>query len=213
MLPYTKTIAKPMLPVLGKPFLEHQIELLRRNGIRRFLLLVGYLGEQIESYFRGAAGHSAEIQYSYESSPLGTGGALKNAVGCLDEEFLLLNGDTLLEIDYAGLVREFHRGPELALMTASRKTSPGPGNVLLSGDGLVLAYSKPRPSGEHVDAGVIAVRKQVVELIPPNRSCSFEEEILPKLIENRALKAFATDVPFFDMGTPAGLAALQEHLA
>ncbi len=102
---------------------------------------------------------------------------------------------------------------ELALMTASRKTSPGPGNVLLSGDGLVLAYSKPRPSGEHVDAGVIAVRKQVVELIPPDRSCSFEEEILPKLIEKSALKAFATDVPFFDMGTPAGLAALQAHLA
>ena len=86
MRPVTETIPKPMIAVCSKPFLEHQLELLRRNGIDRVLLLVSYLGEQIEQYFRQGDSLKMKIDYSYESSPLGTGGALKNASEKLEEK-------------------------------------------------------------------------------------------------------------------------------
>src|SRR5436305_1410835 len=92
MRPMTEQVPKPMLPVKGKPFLYHQLRLLESHGFRRALLLVGYLGEQIEEYFGSedfrskdavALGLTIDIDYSYESSPLGTGGALKNAAAKL----------------------------------------------------------------------------------------------------------------------------------
>src|SRR5262244_3757312 len=79
MRPITETIPKPLIAVAGKPFLQHQLELLRRNGVKRDLLLVAYLGEQIENYFGNGAAVGCAIEYSYEPALLGTGGALKNA--------------------------------------------------------------------------------------------------------------------------------------
>src|SRR5437879_6496433 len=105
MRPLTEQVPKPMLPVNGKPFLEHQIRLLESRGFLRVLLLVGYLGEQIEEYFA----LDSHIDYSYESSPLGTGGALKNAAAKLDSKFVVLNGDTYLDVDYGKFCADFER--------------------------------------------------------------------------------------------------------
>src|SRR3954463_16106244 len=111
MRPMTEQVPKPMLPVNGKPFLYHQLRLLEARGFRRVLLLVGYLGEQIENYFDSEA--AAELQvamsYSYESSPLGTGGALRNAAAKLDSAFVVLNGDTYLDVDYRSFCADFER--------------------------------------------------------------------------------------------------------
>ncbi len=93
MLPVTETIPKPMISVAGKPFLQHQLELLKGSGIDRSLLLVAYLGERIEGYFGAGEKFQLDISYSYEPTPLGTGGALKNAEGKLQNLFVLLNGD------------------------------------------------------------------------------------------------------------------------
>src|SRR5436305_3006996 len=71
MLPYTETVPKPMLPVRGRPFIEHQLQLLRSAGVRRFLLLIGYLGEQIECFAGNGERYGVEIEYSHEASPLG----------------------------------------------------------------------------------------------------------------------------------------------
>src|SRR5204863_2595800 len=120
MRPVTETIPKPMIAVCSKPFLEHQLELLRRNGIDRVLLLVSYLGEQIEQYFRQGDSLKMKIDYSYESSPLGTGGALKNASEKLEEKFLLLNGDTFLDVDYAAVVADFRQHKPEALIVARK---------------------------------------------------------------------------------------------
>ncbi len=104
MRPATETIPKPMIQVAGKPFLQHQLELLQASGIDRSLLLAAYLGEQIEEYFGDGEKLKLNISYSYEQMPLGTGGALKNAEQKLQNSFVLLNGDTYLEIDYSALL-------------------------------------------------------------------------------------------------------------
>jgi mannose-1-phosphate guanylyltransferase len=214
MRPRTETVPKPLLPVLGRPFLEYQIELLRTQGIARVLVLAGHLGELIREHFGDGSTRGVQISYSFEPPGLlGTGGALKYAEGALERDFLLLNGDTLLEIDYAAFARDFRASGKWALLTAARRTGPTPGNLLIDAGGAVLDYSKLQPRGEHVDAGVAAFSRHIVDLIPPARACSLEQEVYPRLIARGELAALQLDTTFFDMGTPAGLAALEAHLA
>lgn len=213
MRPRTETVPKPLLPVLGRPFLEYQIELLRSQGIDRILVLAGHLGELIRTHFGDGSSRGVSISYSFEPPGLlGTGGALKYAEGALEDDFLLLNGDTLLEIDYAGFTRKFRARGKYALLTAARCDGQAHGNLLIDAQGAVLDYSKRHPHGEHVDAGVAAFSRRVLDLIPPSRACSMEEEVYPQLIERGEVTALPVDTTFFDMGTPAGLAALEAHL-
>lgn len=215
MRPLTDAMPKPMLPVRGKPFLQHQLELLSSFGIRRIVLLVAYLGEQIENHFGDGRALNVQLAYSREPAPVGTGGALKNAEALLGEEFLVLNGDTYLAIDYAAMASAFHASNAMAMIVAYENCEERiPSNLALSSDGRVSAYRKRDPRGlTHVDAGVIAVRREVLDEIPADRACSLEEEIFPRLIEKGQMQAWITKEPFYDMGSPAGLEALSARLA
>ena len=220
MLPITTSIPKPMIPVNGKPFLHYQLELLRRFGLRRVLLLVAYLGQQIEAHFGEGASLGMNLAYCYEPEPLGTGGALKNAAAELDDQFVVLNGDTYLPIDYRALLRSFREKNNSAMIVAYRpatETSADlvghlPKNLAISADGKVTAYRKRDPHGlTHIDAGVLMLRKDILDAIP-QRKCSLEEEIFPQLIAQHRMEAWITTEAFYDMGTPAGLEALVARL-
>src|ERR1043166_4324477 len=106
--PITEKIPKSLVPVAGKPFLAHQLELLHSRGIRRAVLCIGYLGEMIQRDF-GAEAFGVKLDYSFDGSKLlGTGGAIKRALPKLGEEFFVLYGDSYLPIDYAPIVEFFH---------------------------------------------------------------------------------------------------------
>jgi mannose-1-phosphate guanylyltransferase len=222
MRPVTETIPKPMIPVLGKPFLEQQLELLASFGFQRALLLVAYLGEKIEQYFGDGSARGWELSYSYEPSPLGTGGALKNAETKLEDEFVVLNGDTFLMIDYDAVRRAFRQTNADAFIVAYQKSRGAiantlancvPNNLAVAPDGRVTAYRKHDPQSlTHVDAGVLFLRKEVLKKIPPERACSLEQEIFPWLIEEGRMQAWITSEPFYDMGSPEGLKALEARL-
>jgi len=222
MRPVTETIPKPMISVARKPFLQHQLELLRANGIDRSLLLVSYLGEKIEEYFGDGDKWGLNIAYSHELMPLGTGGALKNAEQMLQNSFILLNGDTYLEIDYAALLLKFVALRCSALVVAYKKPYGAlsalpadhvPNNLYVDKEGFVQAYRKRDPEGmTHIDAGAIVLDKAILEMLPAGQKCSLEEEIYPRLIEKSEMFAWVTAEPFYDMGSPAGLAALEEKL-
>ncbi len=223
MRPATETIPKPMISVAGKPFLQHQLELLRTCRIDRSLLLVAYLGEQIQEYFGNGKKFQLNISYSFEPTPLGTGGALRNAEDMLQNSFVLLNGDTYLEIDYSALLSKFAMLKRRALIVAYQKPSEGasvlpanyvPNNLGVASDGRVEVYRKRDPDGlTHIDAGAIVLSKEILEMLPQGGRCSLEEEIFPRLIAAGEMYAWVTSEPFYDMGSPAGLAALEEKLA
>jgi len=223
MRPVTETIPKPMICVAGTPFLQHQLELLKACGIDRSLLLVAYLGERIEQYFGDGGKFQLNISYSYEPAPLGTGGALKNAEEKLQDTFVVLNGDTFLPIDYSALFLQFVMLRCQALIVAYRKPSGAlsalpadhvPNNLLVNRNGKVEAYRKGDPEGmTHIDAGAVVLSKKILGLLPPGQRCSLEEEIYPRLIERGEMHAWVTTEAFYDMGSPAGLAALEEKLA
>jgi NDP-sugar pyrophosphorylase family protein len=222
MRPITETIPKPMIAVAGKPFLQWQLELLGRAGVVRSLLLVSYLGEQIREYFGSGKKFGWNVEYSFEASPMGTGGALKIAEMKLQEYFVLVNGDTYLDIDYREAVSRFLRLDCAALIVAYRlpatrseeiPASLLPGNLAVNADGVVTEYRKRGPERlNFIDAGVIVLKKEVLAQIAAGQKCSLEEEIYPRLIERGEMRAFVTDEAFYDMGSPAGLAALEMKL-
>src|SRR3989344_1292210 len=113
--PLTQSLPKPMVLIKGKPFLEYQLEMLKKNGFKDFILCTGYLGEKIEEYFGNGEKIGIHIKYSKENMPLGTGGALKNGQKLLEDEFILVYGDSFLYMDYQLLITDFNESKKLAM--------------------------------------------------------------------------------------------------
>ncbi len=137
MRPLTHITAKLMLKVYGKPFLEHHIIALRNSGVTDIVLLVGHLADQIKSYFGNGSRFSVSISYS-EDDMLGTGGAIKNAADILDDEFIVLNGDTYLPVNHQDIIKKFNADKKLALMTLyDNNEKIGKNNVAVVGGEIV----------------------------------------------------------------------------
>ena len=213
--PLTLQFPKPLVPVAGAPYLEYQLRYLRQFGISRALLLIGYLGEQVRNHFGDGGRFGMDLQYCEEKTPLGTGGALRQAIDALHEEFFLIYGDSFLPVDYADLERVFRARPVLALMTACENSSRGipvANNVAINETMHVTCYEKggARTDLNYVEAGVHALRKQSIGLLPPAGVASLEEHLFPELVRRRALGAYICPERFYDIGTMQGLKAFEQ---
>jgi NDP-sugar pyrophosphorylase family protein len=205
-----------MVPVAGAPYLEHQLRLLRRQEIRDVVLLTGYLGDQIESYFGDGGRLGLSIRYSREPAPLGTGGALREALALLEGRFLLIYGDSLLPIDYAGVYRKLEAAQVAGLVVVYDNRlcdTSVRNNIALDKEGFVICYNKGAADAacSHVEAGVLAFHRSMVESIPPG-VVSLENEVFPKLIAERQLLAYETRQRFYDIGTPERLRSIETFL-
>lgn len=206
--PLTDRIPKPMILVHGKPFLEYQIELLRRHGIGTIVLCVGHLGHMVKEYFGDGSRLGVSIRYSEEGERLlGTAGALKRAEPLLDDEFFLTYGDAYLLLDYAAVMAYFRRRDRRALMVIYRNDNQYARSNVAAADGYVMAYDKEKqtPQMVYINYGVSVLRKETLEHIPPRRHYS-QEELYERLIEERHLLAYETDQRFYEVGSPDGLA-------
>jgi NDP-sugar pyrophosphorylase family protein len=193
--PLTEKVPKVMIPFFGKPFLEYVRRVFSAQGFRDFVLLVGYKGEQIEKYY------GKTMVYSYDGKiPLGTGGALKKAQPLLvADEFVLVNGDTYLDMDYHDLIQEFHKSKKLAMMVVYKKRKKR--NDVLVKNGLILRYDKKtRKKVNAVWVGIIIMKKDILKLSPKKKSFSLECEIFPKLIKKKQLAAYLTKNKFYPIG-------------
>jgi len=209
LLPLTREVPKPMVPVRGAPYLEHQLRFLGEQEIRNIVMLVGYLGRQIEDYFRDGSDFGLAIHYSREETPLGTGGALVQAKPLLDETFLLIYGDSFLSVDYADIRRRLEAPVEavIAVYDNLREDTGVPNNIALDGQSFVTRYEKnsDAPGLTHVDAGVVAMQRSALERCDTAKAFSLEKQLYPKLIVNRQLLGYPTGQRFYDIGTPEGL--------
>ena len=212
--PITYTIPKPMIEVFGKPFLEYQVDLVKSHGVKDILILAGYLGGQIEEYFGNGIGYGLDIRYSYEKKLMGTAGALKNAQQMLQDQFILLNGDTLLQIDYNYFFSCFKNSGKTSMVVAyDNRENLMPNNLKVNSKGAVVVYDKQNDHGmTHIDAGAIAYDKKVLQLIPEQQVYSLETQIYPRLIETGQIEAFVTDKRFYDMGSIKGLKDIEQAL-
>lgn len=210
--PYTYATPKPMMPINAKPFLEHQLILLKEQGLRDIVICVGYLGDRIVDYFGDGSRFGLSIRYSHEPQPLGTGGAIKRAESLLEDRFIVLNGDTFLSFDYGKVITAFEQRDTLGLMVVyDNRIAIGISNVALDEDGFVMAYNKYRSTMAmgYLDAGVTLFKKEMLSLIAKGKAVSLEEGVFPQLIADHQLAAYPTRQRFYDIGTPEGLDSLK----
>jgi NDP-sugar pyrophosphorylase family protein len=210
--PLTNGRPKSMVEVLGKPFLQHQIELLRNQGLTRFVLCVGHQADQIVSYFGNGASLSVEIAYSDDGpSPLGTGGALVNALLLLDPWFLVLDGDSYLPIDFHAPIARFHQRTPLALMTVYRNINRyGRSNVAIK-SGWVTVYDRTHGDFVHMHAGLTVFQRQALQMFESGHFMLMDE-IYQTLVEKRNLACFVLRQRFYEIGSHAGLEDLERYL-
>lgn len=205
---------KALIPVAGRPFIDHQLELLRRRGVRRVVLCVGHLGEQIADHVGDGQRHGLSVAYSFDGPRLlGTGGALRRAASLLGPLCWVLYGDAYLDFDYAAALASFERRPEPAMMTVYRNRGRWDrSNVVVDGD-LVVCYDKrtPGPAMEYIDYGANLLRADAIERIPQDEPSDLGD-LFHDLARQRALAAFEVHHRFYEVGSPAGIRELSHHL-
>lgn len=206
-------VPKPMAPVYGKPFLTYLIDRLIDAGIRRVILATGYKHECIESYF-GTAYRGIEIVYSQETTPLFTGGAILQAAQKIQsEDFVVLNGDTLFDIDLQKLY-DFHVQNHANLTIALRQVADTSryGSVTCTNDNIVAFKEKAESIGAgDINGGIYAINREWLMNQNLPTKFSFEKELMPPLAGDPSFYGLRFNNYFIDIGVPEDYYRAQEE--
>lgn len=212
--PLTEETPKSMLMIQGRPFVEYQLDFLKKSGVTSIVLCIGYLGEQIEDYLGDGRKFRVNIRYSSESEQLlGTAGALKKAERLLEDPFFTMYGDSYLSLDFADIMSFFKSQNKLALMTVYKNYDQYErSNTVIEGD-LVKEFSKKgKIKGMvYIEYGANIFRKEALELIPENQPYSLEE-LFPELIRREELLAYEARERFYQIGSPEGLEEFKRYV-
>jgi mannose-1-phosphate guanylyltransferase / phosphomannomutase len=221
--PLTSNQPKPMVPIVGKPCMEHILELLREHGLTDVIVTVAFLPQAIRSYFGEGDTLGLNIGYSVEESPLGTAGSVRLAARQLDETFLVISGDALCDVDLTKLI-EFHK-ERGAAVTIGLKSVDNPlefGIVVTDDEGRIERFLE-KPSwgqvfSDTINTGIYVLEPEVLRHIPTDRPYDFSKELFPYLLEmGRPLYGFVMDGYWQDIGNldqfrQANFDALEERV-
>lgn len=205
--PLTDKLPKPMVPVMGKPLLERNIEKLKTHGIDEIVLSTCYQSEHFEDYF-SRVDPGVRIFYVTEDIPLGTGGAIKNAQRYFEDTFLVFNADIVSDIDAAKMLRFHKRKKADVTIAVTYVKDPTPYGVIEfdSNDYAITFKEKPKPHevlSHYINAGVYIFEPDVLKTIPKGRAVSVEREVFPKLLENgKRIAVYKGCNYWIDLGTP-----------
>ena len=187
--PLTSGLPKPLVPVVGKPVMEHILRLLRKHGITDVVVTLQYLGSAIRDYFGDGADFGMDITYVVEDAPLGTAGSVKNAQQYLDETFIVISGDALTDIDL-GRALEFHRERKAsATIVLTSVANPLEfGVVITKEDGTINRFLEKPSWGEvfsdQVNTGIYILEPGVLNLLPPATIVDWSSDVFPKMLRS-----------------------------
>lgn len=207
--PLTDTRPKPMLPILGVPFLEHQLRYLRGHGVEAVTFACGFLPDEIRSHLGDGASVDVELTYAVEPEPLDTAGAIAFAArqfGLAEQRLLVCNGDVLTDLDVSDLVAAHERAGATATIALTPVEDPTRyGLVRTDDDDAVLAFlEKPtlEQAGEdrHINAGTYVLEPAVFEHVPEGARVNIEREVFPTLV-GQGLYAVGSSGYWLDIGT------------
>jgi mannose-1-phosphate guanylyltransferase/phosphomannomutase len=204
--PLTSNQPKPMVPIVGKPCIEHILELSRRHGIEDVIVTVAFLPQAIRSYFGDGGSLGMNLEYSVEESPLGTAGSVRLASGRLDDTFIVISGDALCDFDLTKVV-DFHR-QKGAAATITLKSVENPlefGIVVTDSEGRVERFlEKPSWSqvfSDTINTGVYVLEPEVLKHVPGDRPYDFSKELFPLLLEmGRPVYGYVAEGYWQDIG-------------
>ena len=212
--PLTDKIPKSMIEIEGKPFLEYQLELLKKNSISDIILCIGYRGEQIKKYFGNGEKLGVEIRYSSDKNKLlGTGGALKGAENLLEDVFLVIYGDAYHFFDFQKMIKFFKKFDKLGLMTVFKNFNKYYQNNVEIEKNLIKTYSKKRKTKKmkYIEYGVSIFRKEALKFIPGNRFYDLSQ-LHKTLIKKRELLAYPAGKKILDIGSFEGLDEFKKYI-
>ncbi|MCW2960547.1 MAG: mannose-phosphate guanyltransferase [Thermoleophilia bacterium] len=206
--PLTDTRPKPMLPILGRPFLEHQLEHLKRHGVTAVTFACGFLPSQIVSHFGEGESVGLKLTYVIEPQPLDTAGAIAFAARTLEPQRLLVcNGDVLTDMDITHLIAEHERLGAAATIALTPVEDPTRYGLVRTGerDAVLTFLEKPtlEEAGDdrYINAGTYVLEPEVIAMVPHGVRCNIEREVFPALVGKR-LHAIGFDGYWNDIGTP-----------
>jgi len=212
--PLTETIPKSLVEVAGHPILWHQLQLLKRHGIRRAVLAVAHFGEQIQNRYGDGAQLGIQLDYSFDGPTLlGTAGAIRKALKLLPERFFVLYGDSYLTCDYSAVEDSFRRGNLPGLMTIYRNDGQYARSNVVSDGTRILKYDKREysPAMHYIDYGLSVFHRSVFADLPADKTFDLAAVIQGLLCE-RKLAAFEVHERFYEIGSPAGLRETEQFL-
>jgi len=213
--PVTHKVPKALVSVAGKPFIDHQLSLLARSGIRHVVLCLGYLGEQVRDHVGDGERFGLRVQYSFDGPELrGTGGAVSQAMPLLGEAFWVMYGDSYMEIDYPAVLRAFDQAPDaLGLMTVIHNADRWDKSNVIFRDGRLLRYDKKNrtPDMAFIDYGVQLLRREGAMRLP-SQGASDLAELYHLLVEQGQMIGYKVNQRFYEIGTPASLAEAEAWL-
>jgi mannose-1-phosphate guanylyltransferase / phosphomannomutase len=221
--PLTSNQPKPMVPIVGKPCMEHIIELLRAHGMEEVVVTLAFMPQAIRSYFGDGETMGVEIEYSVEELPLGTAGSVRLASEKLDDTFLVISGDALCDVDLGSLV-DRHRETGAAV-TIGLKSVDNPlefGIVVTDEDGRVERFLE-KPSwgqvfSDTINTGIYVLEPEVLTHIPADGPYDFSKELFPLLLEmgrpiyGHVMDGYWQDIGNLDQYRQANFDALDERV-
>ena len=205
---------KSLIEVAGKPFVEHQLALLRHNGLTKIVFCVGHLGQVTEAALSDGSQWGVRLRYSYDGPTLlGTGGALRRALPFLGEAFFILYGDSYLECDYSRIEAMFLASGKPGLMTVYRNQDRWDRSNVLFQEGRILRYDKEdrTPQMQHIDYGIGILQADVLATYPSDRNFDLET-VYQDLVAKDQLAGFEVKERFYEIGSPAGLVETRLYL-
>jgi mannose-1-phosphate guanylyltransferase / phosphomannomutase len=222
--PLTSNQPKPMVPIVGKPCMEHILDLLRKHGFDEVVVTVAFLPQAIRSYFGNGEALGMKIEYSVEESPLGTAGSVGLAREQLDEPFLVISGDALCDVDLTQLV-EAHR-EKGADVTIGLKSVDNPlefGIIVTDEEGRIERFLE-KPSwgqvfSDTINTGIYVLEPEVLRHVPTDRPYDFSKELFPLLLEmgrplyGHVCEGYWQDIGNLDQFRQANFDALDEQVA
>jgi MurNAc alpha-1-phosphate uridylyltransferase len=213
--PMTDRVPKALLTIAGRPFIFHQLTLLKNQGVDGVVLCVGHLGEQVKAAVGDGRKFGLDIQYSFDGNELlGTGGALKKALPLLGDDFLVLNGDSYLPCSFARIQSAYEAARRPALMTVLRNDGRWDKSNVLFRNGELIEYDKesPRPDMLHIDFGLSVLSSQVFSKYRESTTIDLAD-ICRELSKAGQLAAVEVSGRFYEIGSPRGIKDTEEFLA
>lgn len=200
-------VPKPMIPILNKPILEYEIDCLKKNGLKDLILVIGYLGNQIKEYFKDGSQFGVNIEYIIEDQPLGTAGSLYYLKDKIKDDFILLNGDIIFDVDFARFMDAHKANNCVATILTHPNSHPYDSGIIVSDKSKrVLNWLHKEDERKwyknRVNAGLHILSPKIFNEFKGLKKCDLDRDILKPLISQGELYCYDSPEYIKDMGTP-----------
>tara|TARA_Y100000590_G_scaffold461745_1_gene624045 strand:- start:3284 stop:3976 length:693 start_codon:yes stop_codon:yes gene_type:complete len=199
--PYTNSLPKPMLPLGGKPILEHLIHWVKKNGITEIILCVSYKRKKIENYFKNGKKFGVKIEYAVSNKPLATAGQLKTAEKFIDDTFVCLYGDSIYNFSLRNMIKQHKKSKSNVTMSLyDYKFNLKYGVIDIKNSNKVISWNEKPKFSAKINMGCYVMEPEILQLIPKNKPYGMDSVIRKILVRKKRIGSIISKKGFIDIG-------------